>query len=236
MAPHHTPRAPLSQGGPSPRPSAATSRSCPALGARLSPRPRGALQGTKPRAEVRPLAAAGIFTSASAGRGWRQGGREGGRKGGEEIPSQGPGEAGRAPGIPRSLPRGMGCPSPAEARRKPAAPQLGAPPGRGDRGYGGGAASYLRAARRAAGPGRAWLRWGKGRGDAAGYLRPPAAAAIEGEPMSRRQEPRRGSPAPSRRPPPPAPLPPPTWPRTAAAPVAPSGGRRGGQRRGGRGG
>lgn len=79
VAPHHTPRAPLSQGGPSPRPSAATSRSCPALGARLSPRPRGALQGTKPRAEVRPLAAAGIFTSASAGRGWRQGGREGGR-------------------------------------------------------------------------------------------------------------------------------------------------------------
>lgn len=40
---------------------------------------------------------------------------------------------------------------------------------------------------------------GKRRGDAAGYLRPPAAAAIEGEPMSRRQEQRRGGPA---RPPP----------------------------------
>lgn len=36
---------------------------------------------------------------------------------------------------------------------------------------------------------------GKRRGDAAGYLRPPAAAAIEGEPMSRRQEQRRGGPA-----------------------------------------
>ncbi|XP_031455228.1 uncharacterized protein LOC116232768 [Phasianus colchicus] len=59
---------------------------------------------------------------------------------------------------------------------------------------------------------------GKRRGDAAGYLRPPAAAAIEGEPMSRRQEPRRGGPAPSRRPPPPAPPPPPTWPRFSRQP------------------
>lgn len=84
----------------------------------------------------------------------------------------------------------------------------------------GGAVSYLRAARGTAGPGRAWRRawrraggggWckgGKGRGDAAGYLRPPAATAIEGEPMSQRQEPRRCGPAPSRRPPPPAPSPP----------------------------
>lgn len=59
---------------------------------------------------------------------------------------------------------------------------------------------------------------GKRRGDAAGYLRPPAAAAIEGEPMSRRQEQRRGGPAPSRRPPPPALPPPPTWPRSSRQP------------------
>lgn len=109
---------------------------------------------------------------------------------------------------PRPLPRGTGVPSrpgPQAASRSGAAtrrtrrwPRV-LPEGCAT---GGGAPAGMAAA-------------GKRRGDAAGYLRPPAAAAIEGEPMSQRQEPRRGGPAPSRRPPPPAPPPPPTWPRSS---------------------
>lgn len=93
-------------------------------------------------------------------------------------------------GVPARFPR---FPSPARPRGVETSRSGGS----------GGAVSYLRAARGAAGPGRAWRRAGReggregrGRGDAVGYLRPPAATAMEGEPMSRRQEPRRCRPGP----------------------------------------
>lgn len=70
------------------------------------------------------------------------------------------GPAPSAPGSRKSPVRfrGAGGTFPGQARRKRAAPA------RRPTECGGGLASYLRAAQQAAGPGRAWRRWGRGAG------------------------------------------------------------------------